>query len=125
MTAYSLIFLYATLAGSWGEEVANAIKEFFGWLWETFKTYIGEPIANGIRGTIGVFFSGVQDTLVAIWRSLSAPFNALVDAWHNVIYQFQAILGPYSFLTPLLLALLAVAVFLVVYAVIRYITPAI
>jgi len=108
---------------NWGESVTNAIKEFFIWLWAVFKEYIGMPIARGISSTIGAFFDGLKDALMAIWKAISAPFYTLAGAWQNTIYQFQQLLGPYSFLTPLLLAVLAIAAFLVVYAIIRYITP--
>lgn len=109
--------------GDIGDDIVNAIKEFFGYIWQLFKDYLGKPIAEGISGAITSFFKGIQEFFGAVFKSISSPFYTLMTAWHNTIYQFNSFLGPYSFLTPLFLALLICAVVIVIWLIIRYVTP--
>ena len=116
---YVFIFAIAAMSIDLGESVRN----FFSGIWQWIYDNIIGPLGGAIRDVLGEIVTGIKNTLMAMFSAITMPFKMLGQAWVESYYRLSSVLGPFSFLTPLVFTLMAVAGSMIIYYVIKWILP--
>jgi len=101
----------------------ESIKDFFSQIWQWIYDNIIGPLGGSIRDALGEIIVGIKNTLMAMFSAITMPFKMLGQAWVESYYRLSSVLGPFSFLTPLIYALMAVAGAMIIYYAIKWILP--
>ena len=101
----------------------ESIKDFFSQIWQWIYDNIIGPLGGSIRDALGEIIVGIKNTLMAMFSAITMPFKMLGQAWVVSYYRLSSVLGPFSFLTPLIYALMAVAGAMIIYYAIKWILP--
>jgi len=110
-------------AFNWQQEAKNALEWVADWLNKYVFTPIGKGLSDALQGltsTVIGFFSSIIDALRGL---LYAPIDAVQKAWANAVTSLQNLLGPFAFLSPLILVGLAIAAIMIVLWALREISP--
>jgi len=104
-------------------EAENALEWIADWLNKYVFTPIGKGLSDALQGLASAvigFFSTMIDALSGL---LYAPIQAVRQAWTNAVTSLQNLLGPFGFLSPLIIVGLAIAAIMIVLWALREISP--
>jgi len=129
-----LFFLTIVILVPYNVYAADPLSDLGKWVQDNILKPLGEMITGALKSigeAIGSVFSSIAKTIGDAFTSLGkavigvviAPAQAIMQAWNNANAALNSLLGPFSFLSPLILTLMFVAVVFVLYYVIKTILP--
>ena len=108
-------------------DLQRKAEDALEWVADWLEKYVFDPIGRGLSGALqGLtstaigFFSSIIDALRGL---LYAPIQAVEQAWANAVTSLQNLLGPFGFLSPIIIVGLAIAAIMIVLWALREISP--
>lgn len=111
------------------QAIQEGASNFLSGLWDAIYNYIVKPlmvmVGNAINTVIGAIGDAFRTVISALTSAITTPVYVIQNAWYTALNALNSVLGPLSFLSPLILTLLFVAAAAAVYYLFKFIVPGI
>ncbi len=106
-------------------DIFGGLKEAWEWFWENILKPIVDAVLGAIQGVIDTIGTSLSDLGKSLFEAMTYPVRVLMQSWDVALSTLRDVLGPFAFLSPVILGGVFVVFVLVIWYAVKSILPGI